>query len=257
MMKKNYVLPHGGKLFITWLSETSSYEDIDNWVNYRRLKFFDPEEWIEIDLSIAINARFKPNSNSEASIASKVFENATYHFPFDAPNPIKPVRLRLANIINYIDQIYDTLRKVNFAINLDLKEDIVSETIIYIMSRWEYYEYHPNCIAIAVQKYKSINIDTYRKDKRKVSLNDDNFSYIPKSLESYEGLPLKELEEKEDFKKMKLAISKMKPDCREILMLVADGKSESEIQKILKIPLGTVSSRKSNCIKKLAELLEL
>ncbi len=39
-------------------------------------------------------------------------------------------------------------------------------------------------------------------------------------------------------------------------MYVADGKSESEIQKILDIPLGTVSSRKSNCIKKLAEIIK-
>ena len=44
--------------------------------------------------------------------------------------------------------------------------------------------------------------------------------------------------------------------CRQILMYVADGKSESEIQKILDIPLGTVSSRKSNCIKKLAEIIK-
>jgi len=250
-MKKNYVLSHGGKLFIGWYSESCTLEDIDNWVNYRRLKYFDPEEWMVVEAGIA------NNSESTGVTGKLVEQSANICIPFDAPDPKKPVRLRLANAINYIDDIYDTLRKVNFAINLDLKEDIVSETIIYIMSRWDYYEYHPNCIAISVQKYKSINIDTYRKDKRKVSLNDDNFSYIPKSLESYEGLPLKELEEKEDFKKMKLAISKMKPDCREILMLVADGKSESEIQKILKIPLGTVSSRKSNCIKKLAELLEL
>ena len=45
--------------------------------------------------------------------------------------------------------------------------------------------------------------------------------------------------------------------CREILMYVADDKSESEIQKILDIPLGTVSSRKSNCIKKLADIMKI
>ena len=255
-MKKNYVLQHGGKLFITWQSEESNIQDIDNWVNSLLGKYWDPEEYMALDCALADSPYILLKSHDAARFLGGDL-NGEYFFPFTAPDPKKPCRIRLANAINYINQIYDTLRKVNFAINLDLKEDIVSETIIYIMSRWEYYEYHPNCIAISVQKYKSINIDTYRKDKRKVSLNDDNFSYIPKSLESYEGLPLKELEEKEDFKKMKLAISKMKPNCREILMLVADGKSESEIQKILKIPLGTVSSRKSNCIKKLAELLKL
>ena len=255
-MKKNYILPHGGKFFSTWLSVACSYEEIDNWVNHRR-KYFDPEEWIQIDLGIANNSHPENNPQEDPDLASAIYHNANFGARLDAPDPKRPVRIRLANMINYIDQIYDTLRKVNFAINLDLKEDIVSETIIYFMSRWDYYEFHPNCIAISVQKYKSINIDTYRKDKRKVSLNDDEFSYIPKSLESYEGLPLKELEEKEDFNKMKLAISKMKTSCREMLMLVADGKSESEIQKILEIPLGTVSSRKSNCIKKLAEILKL
>mgnify|MGYP000176795906 FL=1 len=250
-MEERIKLDHGGKLFIAWLSESCTLEDIDNWVNYRRVKYFDPEEWMEIDAGIA------NNSQSTGATGQLVEQSANYFSPFKAPDPKKPIRIRLANVINYIGQIYDTLRKVNFAINLDLKEDIVSETIIYIMSRWDYYEYHPNCIPISVQKYKSINIDTYRKDKRKVSLNDEEFSYIPKSLESYEGLPLKELEKKEDFKKMKLAISKMKASCREMLMLVADGKSESEIQKILDIPLGTVASRKSNCIKKLAELLKI
>jgi RNA polymerase sigma factor (sigma-70 family) len=250
-MKKNYILPHGGKLFIGWYSESCTLEDIDDFVNHKRLKYFDPEEWLVVEAGIA------DDLNGIGFTGQFVARNANYFSPFKAPNPKKPVRIRVANAINYVDLIYDTLRKVNFAINLDLKEDIVSETIIYIMSRWDYYEYHPNCIPISVQKYKSINIDTYRKDKRKVSLYDDQFSYIPKSLESYEGLPLKELEEKEDFKKMKLAISKMKPDCREILMLIADGKSESEIQKILDIPLGTVSSRKSNCIKKLAEILKI
>ena len=49
----------------------------------------------------------------------------------------------------------------------------------------------------------------------------------------------------------------MDEPCREILMYVADGKSESEIQKILNIPLGTVSSRKLNCIKKLGSLLNI
>jgi RNA polymerase sigma factor (sigma-70 family) len=253
-MKKNYILPHGGKLFISWFSRSCTLEEIDDWVNYRRLKYFDPEEWMVVEAGIDTNT---DGPGYTGQLVVKKDPNGTQFAPFKAPDPKKPVRIRLANAINLINQIYDTLRKVNFAINLDLKEDIVSETIIYFMSRWDYYEYHPNCIPIAVQKYKSINIDTYRKDKRKVSLNDDQFSYIPKSLESYEGLPLKELEEKEDFKKMKLAISKMKPDCREILMLIADGKSESEIQKILDIPLGTVSSRKSNCIKKLAEILKI
>ena len=75
-------------------------------------------------------------------------------------------------------------------------------------------------------------------------------------MESIEGLPLEEIEKKQDFKMVKEAISKMDENCRELLTYVSDGKSESEIQEILDIPLGTVSSRKSNCIKKLAEIMK-
>ena len=128
-MKKNYILPHGGKFFSTWLSVACSYEEIDNWVNHRR-KYFDPEEWIQIDLGIANNSHPENNPQEDADLASAIYHNANFGARLDAPDPKRPVRIRLANMINYIDQIYDTLRKVNFAINLDLKEDIVSETII-------------------------------------------------------------------------------------------------------------------------------
>ena len=125
------------------------------------------------------------------------------------------------------------------------------------MNRWDKYEYHPRTLPIAVQKYKSLNIDIYRKDKKNISIQNDDEGYLPKSLESIEGLPLEEIEKKQDFKMVKEAISKMDENCRELLTYVSDGKSESEIQEILDIPLGTVSSRKSNCIKKLAEIMKL
>jgi len=52
---------------------------------------------------------------------------------------------------------------------------------------------------------------------------------------SIEGLPLEELEKNDEFKKMKEAITQMDDKCRELLMYVADNRSESEIQKILDI----------------------
>ena len=72
---------------------------------------------------------------------------------------------------------------------------------------------------------------------------------------SIEGLPLEELEKNDEFKKMKEDITQMDDKCRELLMYVADNRSESENKTFLDIPLGRVSSRKSNCIKKLANLL--
>jgi len=239
------------KIHIDWASEDITDSEIDEFVNKFRA-VVDPDEWLTMDV-----VYFGKSVEGRVSLMEDISDDEFKRVK--VPDEDKPVRLRAANHINYITRIYDTLRKLNFAINLNLKEDIVSETIIYFMHRWDKYEYHPRCIPIAVQKYKSINIDIYRKEKKQVNINDEEFDgYLPQSLDAIEGLPLKELEKKEDFKRIKEAIFKMDDEmCREILMYVADDKSESEIQKILDIPLGTVSSRKSNCIKKLAEIMKI
>ena len=175
------------------------------------------------------------------------------------PNPKKVTRVRYAKYINYIEVVYNTLRKVNYAINQNLKEDVVSETLLYFMNRWDKYEYNPHTIATAVKKYKANHVDIYRKDKKQINVtsNEEMDSYLPKNLDYMEGLQLKELEKKEAFKKMNDALSQLDQNAREILMLVADGKSEKEIMEILKIPRGTVASRKSKSIKKLAEILKI
>ena len=176
------------------------------------------------------------------------------------PDPEKPYRFRIAERINFIVEIYDTLRKLNYSINFNLKEDVVSETIIYFMNRWKKYEYHPRAIPIAIQKYKSLHIDIYRKDKKNVPIDyrkDEDEGYLPKSLEHLQGLPLEEVEKNEAVRNVKRAMSQMDDKCREILCYVADYYSEKEIAEMLDIPLGTVASRKSNCLKKMAEILKL
>ena len=176
------------------------------------------------------------------------------------PDPEKPYRFRIAERINFIVEIYDTLRKLNYSINFNLKEDVVSETIIYFMNRWKKYEYHPRAIPIAIQKYKSLHIDIYRKDKKNVPIDykkDEDEGYLPKSLEHLQGLPLEEVEKNEAVRNVKRAMSQMDDKCREILCYVADYYTEKEIAEMLDIPLGTVASRKSNCLKKMAEILKL
>ena len=175
------------------------------------------------------------------------------------PDQNYPSRFRIATYINTIETLYKTLRKINYAINQNLKEDVVSETLLYFMNRWDKYEYNPHTIATAVKKYKANHVDIYRKDKKQINVtsNEEMDSYLPKNLDYMEGLQLKELEKKEAFKKMNDALSQLDQNAREILMLVADGKSEKEIMEILKIPRGTVASRKSKSIKKLAEILKI
>ena len=244
-MEKNEV--DENKIFVEWFKTDLTLKEVDDWVNDKR-KLFDPEEEITFEAVIC----GKKGRSLISDFTSGELGN------IKPPDPSKPARLRLANKINYKNEIYSTLRKLNFAINLDLKEDIVSETIIYFMNRWDKYEYHPHTIPIAVQKFKSLNIDVYRKDKKSLSIDEINEegSYLPQSLQSIEGQPLEELEKKQEFTKIKNAISQMDEKCRELLSYVSEGRSESEIQKILDIPLGTVSSRKSNCIKKLAEIIK-
>jgi len=238
----------GNKVFIDWYPESVTVFEIDEWVNKNRL-VYDPEEEI-----IVVIEHCGPGPGGSLIDGGLTLEELRKIIP---PNPNKPYRIRLANRINFIVEIYNTLRKLNYVINSSLKEDVISETIIYFMNRWDKYEYHPRTLPIAVQKYKSLNIDIYRKDKKNISIQNDDEGYLPKSLESIEGLPLEEIEKKQDFKMVKEAISEMDENCRELLTYVSDGKSESEIQEILDIPLGTVSSRKSNCIKKLAEIMKL
>ena len=238
----------GNKVFIGWFPSNVKLYEVDEWVETIRVTL-DPEEEIELDVSWC-----GPNATGSLIDAGSTAEELRKINPPDAN---KPYRIRLANRLNFITEIYNTLRKLNFAINQSLKDDVISETIIYFMNRWEKYEYHPRTIPIAVQKYKSLNIDIYRKEKRNIPIDDENNKYLPKSLESIEGLPYKEIEQKQNFKIVAEAISKMDEKCRELLTYVSDGRSESEIQEILDIPLGTVSSRKSNCIKKLAEVLKL
>ena len=245
----------GNRVFVTWVDNNLTLDEIDN-----QCKEYNKRIGVEsvLDGYMMDICECGPNAGPNLLyIYSQPLEELKKITP---PDPNKPVRVRIAERINFIMEIYDTLRKLNYSINFNLKEDVVSETIIYFMNRWEKYEYHPRTIPIAVQKYKSLHIDIYRKDKKNISINykdEDDEGYLPKSLESMQGLPLEEVEKNDAVQKVKEAMSQMDEKCREILCYVADNYSEKEIQEMLDIPLGTVSSRKSNCIKKLTEILKL
>ena len=189
----------GNKVFIGWFPIGVKLFEIDEWVEKVRATL-DPEEDIMIDVSMC-----GPNTSGDMIDMSSTVDELK---KIKLPDPNKPYRIRLANHLNFITEIYNTLRKLNFAINQSLKDDVISETIIYFMNRWEKYEYHPRTIPIAVQKYKSLNIDIYRKEKRNIPIDDENNKYLPKSLESIEGLPYKEIEQKQNFKIVAEAISK-------------------------------------------------
>ncbi|MDA9741009.1 sigma-70 family RNA polymerase sigma factor [Pelagibacteraceae bacterium] len=245
-----------GILATFWESEDSEMQKTWDWLEDVSTKKFNNKRELSWDMCVH-------GSGSILLMCRDTIDKALHDYsghkimPFELKDKDKNVRVRVAGYINYISDIYFTLRKLNFAINKDLKEDFVNETVVYFLDNWKKYEFNPNTVPIAVQKYKSLNIDDYRRERKKTNVDDFESVKLPISIKSIEGLPLEELEKKEEFKIMKEAINQMDADCREILMYVADDKSESEIQKILNIPLGTVSSRKSNCIKKLANLLNL
>ena len=280
-------------VIIKWFDENMTLSDLDDFIDKNKSKFITKENQVKLDkIDKIIKDRtdeyvknpikkykniyisheelgyepefevvqfFQDRPSQLIGAAADAEGNAIYiKYEDTPPNPKKITRVRLARCINFIEVMYNTLRKVNYAIRQDFKEDIVSETLLYFMNRWDKYEYNPYTIATAIQKYKANHIDTYRKDKKQINVTPNEIeSYLPKNLEHVEGLQLKELEKKETFTKMRDALTQLDEKAREILMLVADGKSEKEIMMILNIPRGTVASRKSKSIKKLAEILKL
>lgn len=245
----------GNLVFLGWVGDDVLLREIDDQVQEYQKQ--NPKGKKLENYMVDLNKCGPDAGHNILYIYSQPIEELKQIIP---PDPEKPYRFRIAERINFIMEIYDTLRKLNYSINFNLKEDVVSETIIYFMNRWKKYEYHPRTIPIAIQKYKSLHIDIYRKDKKSVPIDykkDEEEGYLPRALEHIEGLPLEEVEKNEAVRNVKRAMSQMDEKCREILCYVADYYSEKEIAEMLEIPLGTVASRKSNCIKKMAEILKL
>ena len=245
----------GNLVFLGWVGDDVLLREIDEQLQEYQKQ--NPKVKMLKDYMMDLNKCGPDAGSNILYIYSQPIEELKQIIP---PDPEKPYRFRIAERINFIVEIYDTLRKLNYSINFNLKEDVVSETIIYFMNRWKKYEYHPRAIPIAIQKYKSLHIDIYRKDKKNVSIDyrkDEEEGYLPKSLEHLQGLPLEEVEKNEAVRNVKRAMSQMDDKCREILCYVADYYTEKEIAEMLDIPLGTVASRKSNCLKKMAEILKL
>ena len=245
----------GNLVFMTWVDSNVKLFEIDEYIQEYNKQNPNVKGMDDYMMDIC---ECGPNASPNLIyIYSQPLEELKKIIP---PDPNKPIRVRMAERINFIMEISDTLRKLNYSINFNLKEDVVSETVIYFMNRWKKYEYHPRAIPIAIQKYKSLHIDIYRKDKKNVSIDykkDEEEGYLPRSLEHMEGQPLEEVEKNEAVRNVKRAMSQMDEKCREILCYVADYYSEKEIAEMLEIPLGTVASRKSNCLKKMAEILKL
>ncbi len=190
-----------GPLVIYWDDgREQTTRDMFEWIDKKIDEVFDGNENVAYDLCTygSFSVLLKGKNKNEGFVD----KTGCGVLPFKLAHPKKPFRTRLAYSINYISEIYHVLRKLNFAINKDLKEDFVNDTVVYFLERWEKYEFHPNCIPIAVQKYKSMNIDEYRKSKKNLDIDDLNLNnFLPQSLMSIEGLPLEELEKNDEFKK--------------------------------------------------------
>ena len=126
-------------------------------------------------------------------------------------------------------------------------DELVNESVEYLLKNKEKYKSHPNPIALAVLKMKGLHIDFIRKNKNLTALTDQE--EIGMDMDEKMEISL-------ECKKVFEVIKKMGEKCQEILMLAADGMSMQEMQEITNVnSLGTVLSRLSNCRKELKGLM--
>ena len=148
--------------------------------------------------------------------------------------------------------IYKNLLRVALALRgTNDSEDLVHDTIKYLINSQEKYYSHPNLEAFAIWKMKNINIDRYRSESRRGSLHDD------KDISESEGLFSDEEDEEKKLKKMSMykAMEKLSENCQEILNLQISGNSYQSISNILLIEVGTVGSRLLRCTETLSSLV--
>ena len=145
------------------------------------------------------------------------------------------------------------LRKIGYCLTKGdwaLLDDLVGGAMLYYVTNPNKFKSQNfiNTIKLLTNKMKWLKIDYHRKNKKIEPLVDLKGKEIdiPDKQRNME----EEIDKKLNSIKVKKIINKMDEICRDILLLMFDYTND-EISSMLKIKLGTVLSRKHNCMKKL------
>ena len=135
-----------------------------------------------------------------------------------------------------------------------LSDDLVGGAMLYYVANPSKFKNQNfiNRIKLLRNKMKWLKIDYHRKNKKIEPLVDLKGKEIdiPDKQNNLE----EEIDKKLNLIKVKKIINKMDEICRDILLLM-DRNTNDEISSMLNIKLGTVLSRKHNCMKKLIRIL--
>jgi RNA polymerase sigma factor (sigma-70 family) len=142
-----------------------------------------------------------------------------------------------------LENMYKNLYRVAASRSINDADDIVHDTMIYLVKNKTKYEFHENLEAFAVWKLKNIIIDRFRSESKKSDMVDDQ------NVSNAEGLFSDEEDEEMRIKKMTLydGLKKISEDCQTILNLQISGNNYESISNILSIEVGTVGSRLARC----------
>ena len=126
--------------------------------------------------------------------------------------------------------------------------EIYHNSIIEFVKLIEKGEPVPEALYFTLLKRRQI--DRGRKEKAK---HNQVFHYaveaseVPQNWLGQSKSPEKVLIDKESLQKVRRFLEKLGKNCKEILLMDADGFSNKEISAVLNLTLGTVKSRKSQC----------
>jgi RNA polymerase sigma-70 factor (ECF subfamily) len=151
-----------------------------------------------------------------------------------------------------LENMYKTLYKVAVSRKgVNEADDLVHDTIIYLVKNKSKLEIHENLEAFAVWKLKNIIIDKFRSESKKINIAEDQ------NISNEQGLFSDEEDEETRIRKMTFynGFKKLSEDCQTILNLQISGNNYESISNILMIEVGTVGSRLTRCTNSLKEAI--
>ena len=163
-----------------------------------------------------------------------------------------------ALIVKWIEESYSDLKryakaKMGFS---NASEDTLSNAIIYVLKNKDRMENQIQSKAHLTSyiklKFSSEMKDYFRQNKKEnvfidPTNDDNNLELTPIAFQENTRNELRI----EKYNRLNIAMSALTSACRELLTMKSEGFNDVEISQKLNVPVGTVGSRGSRCLKSL------